>query len=69
VFFVRVHDLDGIEDVLKDFAGGEARKVEQSKRACFYVGATRAMVRQYITGVNNGRFVRTAAEYTKALTE
>jgi len=60
-------------DALDDMAWMEARpgrterELERTRRALFYVGATRAMMRQYVTGRSGARFMRVAAEYVRAL--
>jgi superfamily I DNA/RNA helicase len=65
--------LCGVE-ALDDMAWMEARpgrterELERTRRALFYVGATRAMVRQYVSGLAGARFTRVASEYARALT-
>ncbi|HEY0095034.1 MAG TPA: DEAD/DEAH box helicase, partial [Archangium sp.] len=60
-------------DALDDMAWMEARpgrterELERTRRALFYVGATRAMMRQYVSGLASARFTRVAAEYARAL--
>jgi superfamily I DNA/RNA helicase len=43
------------------------REIERIRRAMFYVGSTRAMKRQYLTGVRGARFLRVAAHYVTTL--
>jgi predicted transcriptional regulator len=47
--------------------GRTERELERTRRALFYVGATRAMVRQYVSGLAGARFTRVASEYARAL--
>lgn len=58
--------LDSLENVMKELKQAEPRVAERQKRCLFYVGATRAMVRQYILGLSSSRFVRTAKAYAEA---
>lgn len=67
VFLCGTEDLDSLEDVIKELKLAEPRVVERQRRCLFYVGATRAMVRQYIVGLGSSRFVRTAKAYAEAL--
>ncbi len=67
VFFCGLEALDGIEGWMTDARGRPAREIERIRRAMFYVGATRAMKRQYLTGVRGGRFLQVAATYVKGL--
>ena len=47
--------------------GWARRYAPYREEALFYVGATRAMMRQYVTGLASARFTRVAAEYARAL--
>lgn len=84
VFFAAVDDLDTIEAWMKDdvFAFGPSkaqkppsqaptpREWEQRRRAMFYVGATRAMIRQYISATASARrapIIDLAARYAARL--
>lgn len=59
--------LDSLEEWMKELKGADPRVAERQKRCLFYVGATRAMVRQYILGLSSSRFARTAQAYAEAL--
>ena len=64
VLLCGTEDLDNLETILTDsFRGADARVVERRKRCLFYVGATRAMVRQYVLGLDTSRFLRVARAY------
>lgn len=67
VFFAGLEALDSIEAWMQGARGRAARENERIRRAMFYVGATRAMKRQYLTGVRGGRFLEVAARYAEAL--
>lgn len=67
VLLCGTEDLDSLGDVIKELKLAEPRVVERQRRCLFYVGATRAMVRQYIVGLGSSRFVRTAKAYAEAL--
>lgn len=66
VFFCGVDALDDMAWMEKDSKRPE-RELERTRRALFYVGATRAMVRQYVTGLASARFTRVALDYARAL--
>lgn len=67
VFFCGLEALDNIEGWMSGARQRNARENERIRRAMFYVGATRAMKRQYLTGVRGGRFLQVAATYVKTL--
>jgi superfamily I DNA/RNA helicase len=67
VFFVGVEDLDDIAWVMKERPRKDAREMERTRRSLFYVAATRATLRQYVSGHSQARFVRVAREYAKRL--
>ena len=84
VFFAGVDELDTIEAWMKDTAFSSAtgirrqpvatpptpREWEQRRRAMFYVGATRAMIRQYISAtssVRNAPIIDIAERYAARL--
>ncbi|XXF79933.1 AAA family ATPase [Myxococcaceae bacterium GXIMD 01537] len=67
VFFCGLEALDHIEGWMSGAKERNARENERIRRAMFYVGATRAMKRQYLTGVRGGRFLQVAASYVQAL--
>ncbi|WNG50313.1 AAA family ATPase [Archangium minus] len=62
--------VDALDDMawMEGRPGRTERELERTRRALFYVGATRAMVRQYVSGLAGARFTRVAAEYARALT-
>ncbi|NRD44496.1 AAA domain-containing protein [Corallococcus exiguus] len=66
VFFIHA---DGLDDVswMNNMEQRTPREQERIRRALFYVGATRAMVRQYISGKKTGRLLRVAAIYADTL--
>jgi superfamily I DNA/RNA helicase len=66
VFFCGVDALDDMA-WMEGRAGRQERELERTRRALFYVGATRAMVRQYVSGLAGARFTRVAQEYARAL--
>lgn len=67
VFLAGVNALDDAGWFKEDNPGLDARALERMRRAFFYVGSTRAMVRQYVTGLASSRFLRTSAYYADAL--
>ncbi len=67
VFFCGVDALDDMS-WMEARPGRTERELERTRRALFYVGATRAMVRQYVSGLSGARFTRAALEYARALT-
>jgi superfamily I DNA/RNA helicase len=67
VFFCGLESLDTIEGWMAGARERNARENERIRRAMFYVGATRAMKRQYLTGVRGGRFLQVAGNYVQAL--
>jgi superfamily I DNA/RNA helicase len=67
VFFCGVDALDDMA-WMETKPGRTERELERTRRALFYVGATRAMVRQYVSGLAGARFTRVAAEYARTLT-
>ncbi len=67
VFFAGLEALDTIEQWMAGAREKTARENERVRRAMFYVGATRAMKRQYLTGVRGGRFLGVAETYVKVL--
>ncbi|NOJ94333.1 AAA family ATPase, partial [Corallococcus coralloides] len=67
VFFAGLEALDSIEAWMAGARQRSERENERIRRAMFYVGATRAMKRQYLTGVRGGRFLRVAASYVETL--
>ena len=67
VFFCGVDVLDRLESVLKNLGDGNESAIERAKRSLFYVGATRARVRQYITGVQGSRFLAVSDCYAKQM--
>ena len=67
VFFCGMDVLDRLESVLKDLGNGEPNAVERAKRSLFYVGATRAQIRQYIAGHKDSRFLRVAERYARQM--
>ncbi|MBJ6761653.1 AAA family ATPase [Myxococcaceae bacterium JPH2] len=69
VFFAGLEALDAIEAWMAGARQRGARENERIRRAMFYVGATRAMKRQYLTGVRGGRFLSVATAYVEALTQ
>ena len=69
VVFCGLEDLDTLEQGNEALQTLTPREVEQRKRALFYVGATRASVRQYIIGLESSRFLRVAREYAERLSE
>ena len=66
VFFCGVDALDDMS-WMEARPGRTERELERTRRALFYVGATRAMVRQYVSGLAGARFTRAALEYARAL--
>ncbi|WP_075207628.1 AAA family ATPase [Archangium violaceum] len=66
VFFCGVDALDDMS-WLETKPGRTERELERTRRALFYVGATRAMVRQYVSGLAGARFTRTSLAYARAL--
>ncbi len=66
VFFCGVDALDDMS-WMETRPGRTERELERTRRALFYVGATRAMVRQYVSGLTGARFTRAALEYARAL--
>ena len=66
VFFCGVDALDDMA-WLEGRPGRTERELERTRRALFYVGATRARVRQYVTGLASARFLRVATAYVRAL--
>lgn len=67
VFFCGLESLDNIEGWMSGAKERNARENERIRRAMFYVGATRAMKRQYLTGVRGGRFLQVANAYVRVL--
>ncbi len=67
VFFAGLDALDTAEQWMAGARERSARENERIRRAMFYVGATRAMKRQYLTGVRGARFLRVAARYVETL--
>jgi superfamily I DNA/RNA helicase len=63
VLLCGTEDLDNLEAWMDDRQVADTRLVERRKRCLFYVGATRAMVRQYVLGLDTSRFLRVAKEY------
>ncbi|WNG60893.1 AAA family ATPase [Archangium gephyra] len=66
VFFCGVDALDDMS-WMETKPGRTERELERTRRALFYVGATRAMVRQYVSGLAGARFTRMSLEYARAL--
>lgn len=66
VFFGGAGQLDKIEDILQ-LDGRGPDDIERTRRSLFYVAATRAMARQYITGVEASRFMSVARAYAEVL--
>ncbi|HYO66055.1 MAG TPA: AAA domain-containing protein [Archangium sp.] len=66
VFFCGVDALDDMS-WMETKPGRTERELERTRRALFYVGATRAMVRQYVSGLSGARFTRASLEYARAL--
>ena len=66
LFRVAYTERRGVAPVVKGFrsAGQEERWIAAQ---LFYVGATRAMVRLYLTGHEDSRFVRVARAYAEDL--
>lgn len=66
VFFA---GLDALDDIrwLRNEKPKSAREEERTRRCLFYVGATRAMVRLYLTGLDSARFVQNARAYAAEL--
>ncbi len=69
VVFVGLEDLDTLEDAIPDLKAIDARACERQKRCLFYVGATRASVRQYLLGLESSRFLQVARSYVERLAE
>ncbi|NTX59453.1 AAA family ATPase [Myxococcus sp. CA051A] len=67
VFFAGLDALDTVENWMAGARERNARENERIRRAMFYVGATRAMKRQYLTGVRGARFLRVATSYVETL--
>ncbi|QSQ20921.1 AAA family ATPase [Pyxidicoccus parkwayensis] len=67
VFFCGVEGLDTIDDWMDGMVGKSPRELERTRRSLFYVGATRAMVRQYVSSGRAGRFVDVASFYANLL--
>jgi superfamily I DNA/RNA helicase len=67
VFFAGLDALDTVEHWMAGARERSARGLERIRRAMFYVGSTRAMKRQYLTGVRGARFLRVAATYVETL--
>ncbi|NMO14172.1 AAA family ATPase [Pyxidicoccus fallax] len=67
VFFVGLDALDTVENWMAGARERNARENERIRRAMFYVGSTRAMKRQYLSGVRGARFLRVAAHYVETL--
>jgi superfamily I DNA/RNA helicase len=67
VFFAGLDSLDTVEQWMAGARERNARENERIRRAMFYVGSTRAMKRQYLTGVRGARFLRVAASYVETL--
>lgn len=65
VFFAGLDSIDNIDDWMNEVPGENPspRNWERRRRAIFYVGATRAMIRQYVSGTNASRFARVAEHY------
>ncbi len=68
VLLCGVEDIDNLEDIVTDLKSADPRVAERQKRCLFYVGATRAMVRQYILGLESSRFLRVARSYSEVAT-
>ncbi len=66
VFFCGVDALDDMS-WMEGRPGRTERELERTRRALFYVGATRAMVRQYVSGLSGARFTRVAQGYARTL--
>jgi superfamily I DNA/RNA helicase len=66
VFFSGAGQLDKIEEIL-ELKGRGPDDIERTRRSLFYVAATRAMARQYITGLETSRFVSVARTYAEVL--
>lgn len=66
VIFCGLEELDALEETM---SGTPLASPELTKRSLFYVGATRASVRQYLLGLERGRFVRAARAYVEKLAE
>lgn len=69
VVFVGLEDLDTLEDAIPDLKAVDERSRERQKRCLFYVGATRASVRQYVLGLETSRFLQVARTYVERLAE
>ncbi len=67
VFFCGLDALDTVEGWMAGSRERPAREIERIRRAMFYVGSTRAMKRQYLTGVRGARFLRVASTYVETL--
>jgi superfamily I DNA/RNA helicase len=67
VFFVGLDDLDDIGWLMEGRARNDARETERTRRSLFYVAATRATLRQYLSGRDTGRFVQVADAYARRL--
>ncbi|WP_240360934.1 AAA family ATPase [Pyxidicoccus caerfyrddinensis] len=67
VFFAGLDALDTMENWMAGAKERSPREIERIRRAMFYVGSTRAMKRQYLTGVRGARFLRVAAHYVTTL--
>jgi superfamily I DNA/RNA helicase len=67
VFFAGLDALDTVENWMAGIRERPAREIERIRRAMFYVGSTRAMKRQYLTGVRGARFLRVASTYVETL--
>ncbi len=63
VFFCGLDWLDSLEAGLGDFRAMNERERERAKRSLFYVGATRARLRQWLLGTTRSRFGAAAAFY------
>lgn len=60
VFFANIQETDTLAEFMKDLNKSQLSKV---KRCALYVGSSRAMVRQYICGID-GELMRAAQQYS-----
>ncbi len=67
VILCGLEDLDSLEDSIENLKTADPRTVERQKRCLFYVGATRATLRQYVLGLGSSRFLEVARDYAQRL--
>ncbi|MFP2959779.1 AAA domain-containing protein [Myxococcus sp. 1LA] len=60
---------DGLDDIgwMEGLKSRSPRELERTRRSMFYVGATRAMSRQYVSGRRTSRFLDAASFYSSLL--